>query len=237
MKKYNKLDDKSYALGISLTLFLLEEKLKYVTKVYIHSAINKNDVYDKIINICLKNNIPVEQNNKVFNILTNKENCFVIGEFNKYDTYITNNNHIVLVNPSNAGNLGTIIRSMVGFGINDLAIISPAVDIYDPKVIRASMGSFFKLNFKYYNDFNEYKNEFHDHLIYTFMLQASKSLVKFEEKDKFSLVFGNEATGLPHEFLKIGEPLKIIHSNEIDSLNLPMAVTIALYEVTKRHFN
>ena len=48
------------------------------------------------------------------------------------------------------GNLGTIMRTMVGFGMEDLAIIRPGVDAYDPKVIRASMGSIFHLRFAYF---------------------------------------------------------------------------------------
>ena len=56
-------------------------------------------------------------------------------------------NHIVLVNPSDMGNLGTIIRTAVGFGFTDIGIISPAVDAYNPKVIRGSMGSFSKLTY------------------------------------------------------------------------------------------
>ena len=65
---------------------------------------------------------------KIFNIVSNKENCYIIGVFKKYESKINpKSNHVVLVNPSNMGNLGTIIRTAIGFGINDIAIISPAV--------------------------------------------------------------------------------------------------------------
>ena len=59
--------------------------------------------------------------------------------------------------PSDMGNLGTIIRTAVGFGCTDIGIISPAVDAYNPKVIRGSMGSFFKVNLQYFDSFEEYK--------------------------------------------------------------------------------
>lgn len=59
----------------------------------------------------------------------------------KVNETILDGNHVVLVNPSNAGNLGTIIRSCIGFGVEDIAIILPAVDLFDPKTIRASMGA------------------------------------------------------------------------------------------------
>ena len=56
------------------------------------------------------------------------------------------------------GNLGTILRSCLGFGMKDIAIIKPGVDIFDPKVVRASMGSIFSLNISYFNSFEDYKN-------------------------------------------------------------------------------
>lgn len=236
MKKYNKHNETSYTLGISLTLFLLEEKTKYVKNVYFHSSIEKNDAYYKIIKICNKEKIPYQENNKIFNIMANKENCFVIGEFLKYDAPITDGNHIVLVNPSNAGNLGTIIRSMVGFNIKNLVIILPAVDIYDPKVIRASMGAFFKINFKLYDSFVNYLKDHQHQQLVSFMLQTNTSLEDYHFEKPFSLIFGNEATGLPEEFLNICNPVRIMHSQEIDSLNLPIAATIAMYEATKNDF-
>ncbi len=71
------------------------------------------------------------------------------------------------------------------------------------------------------------------------MLQASKPLpevLKTKEKP-FSLVFGNEATGLPDEFATFCQAVIIKHSRDIDSLNLPMAAGIAMYEFTKDHWN
>ena len=52
-------------------------------------------------------------------------------------------NHVVLVNPGDMGNMGTIIRTMLGFNYSNLAIIKPGVDVFDPRVIRASMGALF----------------------------------------------------------------------------------------------
>jgi TrmH family RNA methyltransferase len=237
MKKYHKQDLRSYSLGITLTFELLDHKISSVTKVYIHSQMDKNETFINLNNICNHHNIPIEFNDKVFNILSQKENCYVIGEFMKYETLLDQQRpHVVLVNPSNAGNLGTIIRSLIGFGINNLAIITPAVDIFDPKVIRASMGAIFKVNFQYFEHFEDYQNCIPVREMFPFMLQTNQSLNNIKHSEVYSLIFGNEASGLPLSFLEIGQPLKIIHTKEIDSLNLPMAVTIALYEMTKNTF-
>jgi TrmH family RNA methyltransferase len=72
--------------------------------------------------------------------------------------------------------------------------------------------------------------------IFTFMLDGEFSLDKLPEKNAerpFTLVFGNEATGLDAKYRKIGQSVVVRHSNEIDSLNLSIAVGIALYEFTK----
>ncbi len=94
---------------------------------------------------------------------------------NLNQNYLKIKNHIVLVNPSNSGNLGTIIRSMVGFGIYDLAIIKPAVDIFDLKTIRASMGAIFNIRFSYFDSFSDYSKEYKNNY-YPFMLQAKEKL-------------------------------------------------------------
>ena len=94
------------------------------------------------------------------------------------------------------------------------------------------MGAVFRINFKYYDDFKHYYELAKNYQIYTFMLNGEKSLkeVNHNKDDKFTLVFGNEATGLDESFLKIGESVIIKHTNSIDSLNLTIAAGIALYE-------
>ena len=159
-----------------------------------------------------------------------KENVFVIGAFLKYNAPVLSNRpHIVLVNPSNSGNLGTIIRTGVGFGFKDLVIIRPGVDPYDPKTIRSSMGALFHIRLSFFDSFDDYYRQFSDHEIYTFLLKGKRFLSEMTQKPQkpFSLVFGNEATGLPDSFLNYGESIFIKHSKEIDSLNLSIAFGIA----------
>ncbi|MGD9605522.1 MAG: TrmH family RNA methyltransferase [Bacilli bacterium] len=234
--KYTKQLNVSYTLGATLTIELLETKPQLVKHIYVHADTERNDTYHFIEKLCALHHISMSQNNKAFNILSNKENVYFIGEFAKFSSDIdAKANHIVLVNPANAGNLGTIIRTMVGFNMLNLAIITPSVDFFDPKVVRASMGSIFHLNFAFFSSFQDYLEKFAHHP-YCFMLKGKNELPHFLFKTPYALVFGNEATGLSDQFLDIGESIKINHSSLIDSLNLPMAVGIALYETTKNNF-
>lgn len=233
MKKYQKSFDYSYSLGTELTLELLKQHPDRVINVYIHSKQKDNEVYRRIVELCQRNRIEIVRSDKIFNVVSDKENCYIIGAFRKYETALDPKaNHVVLVNPSNTGNLGTIIRTSIGFGINNIAIIAPGVDIYDPKTIRASMGAFFELNFQYFNSFEDYLAFADKRKIYPFMLDGAKQLDKIEIPDRFTLVFGNEATGLPSEYQYYGQSVLIKHLNTIDSLNLCNAVSIGLYQFT-----
>lgn len=236
-KRYRKEDTVSYALGITLTFELLKFKTESVTRVYIHSGMKQGDTLDKLTALCREAGIEMVYTDKIFHVLSKKENCYVIGEFKKFQGKLsTERSHIVLVNPSNAGNMGTIMRSALGFHMNQMAIIRPAVDAFDPKVVRASMGAIFSSNFVYFDSFAEYREQFGQRELYPFMLDAKTSLHDVKPKGVFSLIFGNEATGLPEEFSQVGTTVIIPHSDRIDSLNLPIAASIAMYEATKASF-
>ena len=233
IKTYKKDLFYSYTLGAFPTIEMLKYHSSDAIKVYIHSSF-KNEEAIALINE-YRGRAEVEFNDKMINKLSQKENCFVIGVFKKYQMRLENANHVVLVNPSNMGNLGTIIRSCLGFGIKNIAIIRPGVDFFDPKVIRASMGSIFSCNISYFQTFEDYKRSFPDHIVHTFMLQASQTLQEttFDRSKYSSLVFGNESSGLDLSFLDENSII-IKHSNLIDSLNLPISVAISLYEFTKQ---
>lgn len=232
LKRYRKKMEHSYTLGAAPTVELLKRTPEHVVKVILSKRIDEDANIGIIYNICSKWNIPIEIDEKTINRLSNKGNCFVVGVFEKFTRNVQrNSSHIVLVNPSNMGNLGTIIRTCVGFDMNNLVLITPCVDIFNPKVVRASMGAIFNLNFSHYDSFDEYLKDYPDRKIYTLMLKGATEINKLERKkeEKFSLIFGNEAAGLDDSFLDIGKSVLIKHNDSIDSLNLPIAVGIAIY--------
>jgi TrmH family RNA methyltransferase len=95
------------------------------------------------------NKIPLIENNEKIFQSQDKDNVMVIAEFEKFETPLDpKKNHVVLVHPSNMGNLGTIMRSCAAFQMGGLAIIRPAADAFDPKTIRSSMGAIFSLPFR-----------------------------------------------------------------------------------------
>lgn len=233
LKPYKKEFDYSYSFGVFPTVELLTNRPQSVLKVLVSTKGEKNEGVRKIREMCRKRNIEFEVNDRLVERLSPKENSYAIGVFSKYKLSLsTTGNHVVLVNPSDMGNLGTILRTMVGFGVTDLALVRPAVDIFDPRVVRASMGSLFRATFEYFDTFQEYRQRFKQHL-YPFMTDGLVTLDEAHFARPFALVFGNESAGLSQEYRGIGTSVSIRHSHAIDSLSLPVAVSIALYEATQ----
>lgn len=234
IKPYKGKCDYSYTLGAFPTYELINNKPEWVREVYIHSSFTDAD---KLKGLCSEKGIRVFVNDKLISRLSDKENVYVIGVYNKASLPLDENKpHIMLVNPGNMGNVGTIIRTAIAFGIHDLAIISPGVDIHNPKVVRGSMGALFHMNIEYFNDFEEYSNRFckNERECFSFMLTADKQLTvgTCPKPELFTLIFGNEATGLPNEYSDFTNPIIIPQSPEVDSLNLTIAAGIGMYMFT-----
>lgn len=226
--------DFSYAFGATLTIELLKNKAEVVRRVFLKSNIRGTEPIKNILDMCDDRNIEVVQNDKIFNVLSPKDNCFVIAEFEKfYQKTNREKSNIVLVNPSDAGNIGTIIRTAVGLGFNDIVIIKPAVDVFDPKAVRASMGAMFHANIEYFENIDDYLKSFPEHNRYAFMLDGNAAFEGLKIKEPFSLLFGNEASGLPDEYANFCLGVKIGQTSNIDSFSLPMAAGIAMYEAKK----
>lgn len=234
IKSYKKDSFYSYTLGAFPTVELIHKHPSSLLKILIHSSFHNEEVIkeiQKVSSIC-----DIQFNDKLISKLSQKENCYVIGIFKKYDMELEDNqDHILLAQPMNMGNFGTIIRSALGFNIHNIGIISPCIDIFDPKVLRASMGSFFSSNIKIFPSFNAYKETYKNRMMHSFMLQATKPLQEhqFQKEKPTTLIFGNESSGLDISYLDENS-LIIKHETSIDSLNLPNAVSIALYEFYKQ---
>lgn len=234
IKPYKKDATYSYTLGAFPTYELIKTRPHIVNKVIMSKTYTDQD---NLVKLCRANGIPTEINDKLLNRISNKDNCYVAGVFEKYiDILDKNKAHIVLVNPSNMGNLGTILRTAAGFGIYNIAIILPGADIFNPKTVRASMGAIFRVNHHLYSSFEEYAKEYDNHEFFTFMLNGEKPLtIKDVPKPKlYSLIFGNEATGLDDSYLHVGTSIIIPQTPEVDSLNLTIAVGIGAYVFTNQ---
>ena len=237
IEKYKKENEYSFTFGAFPTFELIKNKPDQVICLLLHSKLKQTEDIHKLITLCEQLKIKICYDDKTINKIADKENCFVIGVFKKFTGNNVDDKHIVLVNPSDMGNMGTIMRTMLGFDIKNLIVIRPCVDVFNPKVVRASMGAIFSLNIVEFDSVDEYLNS-NSNKKYFFMLNGKKELGNFKNThQKFDLIFGNEASGLPEHLIDVDESVVIRHSKNIDSLNLPISVAMAIYEFSKNISN
>ena len=190
-------------MGVYPTLELLKHCSEHVECVLVRSDSHENEGVSKIKDGCENLSLPVKIDDRIIDSLSPREDFYAIGVFHKIDTDLYNNaHHLVLVNPGDRGNLGAVLRSMAGFNFTNLALIRPAVDIWNPRVIRASMGSVFHINFQYFNHFEDYCSSM-DRPVFAFSPNARKELRHFDINQPSALVFGNEGASLPGLFLNL----------------------------------
>lgn len=234
IKRYQKKFEYSYAFGAYPVLDLLKYYPQNVYTVILKKDGLESEGIGEILKICEEKRIPTQFNDRLINKVSIKENTYVVGVFKKFENKLEQEtNHLVLVNPSNMGNIGTIIRTMLGFGFKDLGIIKPCADIFDPLVIRSTMGAIFSIRVEFFNSIEGYLERFPKQNIYTFMLKGSKNIKDTKFIPPYTLIQGNESTGLDDKYLELGQSIYIPHSKEIDSLNLSVATAIALWESKK----
>lgn len=231
---YKSQDEISYALGAFATRELLKYRPSVLQKIYLHKDLKPSTDIDEILKSARRLGVSIEENSHKIENVSKKENVFVMGEFTKYPCKLGAGSQIVLYNPSDMGNLGTIFRAALGFGFKNIVLISPCADYFHPKTVRASMGAMFGLNIVEFPSFEEYAKNYSEIKKYLFMLDGDTILQDLKPSaGDVALVFGNEASGLPVSVKKYGEPVFIKHSNEIDSLNLAISASIAMFKFSK----
>ena len=149
---------------------------------------------------------------------------------------------VLLDRPAKKGNFGTIIRSCDAFDVDQLLYMGHGVDIYDPKVVTASMGSFFRVPFKFLESGQEFesyikllKEKFSSLQVVATSLQGSTNISRVDFNKPTLLLIGNETDGLSKFLNEHSDILAKIDMREgIDSLNVACATSIFLYEIDRQ---
>ena len=229
-KPYRSDADYSYTLGAYPTCELIQARPAEVQALIMHPSFSGTETAATVGDFAAARHIPLQIDAKAISRLSPRENCYLIGIFHKYqDQLAPQRAHLLLVQPSNRGNVGTIMRTMLGFGLRDLAVVRPAADIFHPQTVRASMGALFALRHSFTASLQEYREAYAAHLLYPLMLQGRYTLSDVPRSSApYTLILGNEATGLDPACADLGYSIRIEHDAAIDSLNLTVAAGIAL---------
>lgn len=140
-------------------------------------------------------------------------------------------NYLILDGLQDPGNVGTLLRSALGFGINNILLTGDAVDIYNDKVLRSAQGAHFHLNIVYYDlalSLQELKTK--GYFLYGTDVGKGKKLSDFIPHKPFALILGSEARGIS-DITKnlVDEMINIEVSPKLESLNVGVAGSIILY--------
>ena len=153
----------------------------------------------------------------------------------KVNNSVSGSKIVILDGIQDPGNLGTIIRSSLAFNIDTIVLTENTVDLYNPKVLRATQGMFFHINvvnMKGVDVIELLKNN--NIPVYGTNVNNGEDVrnLSSEEKESFALVMGNEGNGVRKEISDLcTKNLYIKMNDKVESLNVGIATSILLYEL------
>ncbi len=227
VKFWSKLNQKKYR--DMYKLFLIEDE-------HLIKEALKNNLVKEIVTVEKDKKYDVDTyyvNDKIMKLLSNQvTSTKVIGICYMLKEKDVDGNIIVLDRIQDPGNLGTIIRSAVAFSFNSVVISNDGVDLYNPKVIRASEGMIFNINIIRCDIYDFLNKLDKDYIKITTDVKEGKN-IKDIKGEKYAIIIGNEGSGVSSNISNIcDEKVYIKMNNSCESLNAAVSASILMYEVS-----
>ena len=228
VKNWIKLHQKKYRDETGL--FLIEEEH------LIFEALKQNIVQTIIISedssdIYKFDNTVIVSRNVIDKISSNVSKVRYIGVCKKIEeSFKLEDRILVLDQIQDPGNMGTLIRSALSFGYNQIILSENCVDIYNEKTIRATQGALFYMNIikkDLIDSIKILKNE--GYKVVSLTLDNSIYLKDLKPSNKMAFILGNEGNGIRKEIQDISDEKVKIEMKEFESLNVSIAGSIAMY--------
>jgi TrmH family RNA methyltransferase len=144
---------------------------------------------------------------------------------------------MVLENVQDPGNLGTIFRTAEGAGVNGIIMSADTVDIFNPKTVRSTMGSLYRMPFVISSNLIETIDELQHQGVkfYAAHLAGEKYYDGYDYTGATGFLIGNEGNGLTDVIAdKADEYVKIPMGGKLESLNAAMAAGVLMYEANRQ---
>lgn len=222
-KKYRDLNNVFVAEGFKVINELLQSNLKLI-QIYTNSTLDFKIGKEYVTEIS------TDELKKISSLTTPNE-CLALFEMMTPKQPHNKGLKVALDNVRDPGNFGTIIRLCDWFGIDDLICSKETVDMYNPKVVQATMGSLTRVNI-HYTDLSTFLQNTKEPIYGTFMDGAN--IYKTDLLTDGIIVMGNEANGISTEIArlvtsKIAIP-RFGKLQQTESLNVATATAIILSE-------
>jgi len=236
-KKYRAIEQKFIAEGEKLVTEIINSNLEIIEVFATKEWIEKNDSLSiKISQIETKDLKKISSLSTPNNVLA----IVKIPDWNFKKNEIANSISIILDDIRDPGNLGTIIRIADWFGIENIFCSESSVDVFNSKVVQATMGAICRTKIHYIdivtllNDFSDLDN----FAVYGTFLEG-KNIYSENLLDKGFIIMGNESNGISNNLLPLISKKLFIPSfpknvNTSESLNISVATAIVCSEFRRR---
>lgn len=144
---------------------------------------------------------------------------------------------MVLEGLQDPGNLGTIVRAGEGAGVHGIIMDAQTADIYNPKVIRSTMGSVFRVPFVYVDNLPLVLEKMKENEIclYAAHLEGVKNYEEADYRGSTAFLIGNEGNGLSEETARMADTyIRIPMAGKVESLNAAVASSILMFEAARQ---
>ena len=202
---------------------LISDKKNILSKYLENCFIVKSDLFKKI---CYRSN-----DNNIIAIIKAKEH--------KLDTLIISKKPLIVIiqSPEKPGNIGAIIRTLTAAKIDLLFIADPKTDIYNPNIIRSSIGNVFSLPIIIDTSKN-IMNYLKKNKIEIIVADINKKSIYYDEINynlPLALILGSEDKGITNDWIKNSDySIKIPMKSNVDSLNLSVSAGILIYHIINK---
>ncbi len=235
----NALERHKFGMSVIYGLHLIEEALKFAALDSLIINANSKNKYDSLL-------VVLPATVKVYSVAESVMQKFELADgvpelvglvsltnlTLPQDIYTEN--CLLLDNIQDPGNLGTILRSAMACGFINIVLSPGCVDVYSPKVFRASQG--IQLGLKIYTriDLEKFIDNY-QYSVFAAVPNASMSIFNTNLTKPLIWIFGNEGNGISDNLLKfvinkVGIPM----CNNVESLNVAMAATVCLFETYRQ---
>jgi TrmH family RNA methyltransferase len=227
-KKYRFANQLFFAEGIKVIQELLVSNFELV------NLYSTKDDFEEVSNV--KKTVISESDLKKISALTTPNTCLAVFKMALEKPIIESGLILALDSIRDPGNLGTILRLCDWFGINQIICSKETVDIYNPKVVQATMGSIARVNVNYI-DLNVFIAQSKIPVFGTFM--DGENIYKSTLPQEGIIIMGNEANGISPELENLVKNKITIPRfgilQKTESLNVATATSIILSEFRRNN--
>jgi RNA methyltransferase, TrmH family len=224
-KKHRDEEQVFVAEGPRLVTDLLRSKNVFVTQLYAsRDWLAANEEFLKDINT---NAVLDRELESMSQLKTPNKVIAIVKKFEQEEPIPRAKISLVLDTIQDPGNLGTIIRIADWFGVNQIVCSNDSADMYNSKVVQATMGSIARVNV-YYTELHEWLEKHDEVRVYATMLEG-KDVTKVGTIKEGIIMIGNEAKGIDGRLLEFAnDKITIPKKGKADSLNAAVATGIVL---------